>query len=509
MTSSAAIATIEQLKSASPQTFQNYINGEWVPAKSGKTFNNINPADPSDVIGTFPASSAEDIEAAVASAKANFDKWRLTPAPRRAEILFKAGQLLVERKEDLSRVMTREMGKVLAETRGDVQEVIDMVFYAAGEGRRLFGQTTPSELQNKHCMTVREPVGVVGLITPWNFPMAIPSWKVAPALVCGNTAVLKPASDTPLSSLLFAQILEEAGLPKGVLNVVFGSGREVGEPLMTHKDVKLISFTGSTDVGRRVNEACAPSFKHVSLEMGGKNCCIIMPDANLELAVDGVVWGAFGTSGQRCTATSRVIVHRDVHAKVRELILEKVKTLKLGYGLDESVQIGPVVNEAAMNGILEYIRIGQEEDKADLLIGGQRDAAAGDGWFVQPTLFDNVTPDMRIAQEEIFGPVTALIPVNSLDEAIDVANGVDFGLSSAVYTKNVNDAMRAARDLEAGLTYINAPTIGAEVHLPFGGLKGTGNGHRDAGQTCLDTFTEWKSVMIDYSDSLQRAQIDN
>lgn len=509
MTTTSAVATIEQLKSSTPQTFCNYINGHWVPAKSGKTFENINPADPSDVIGTFPASSAEDVELAVAAAKEAFKKWRLTPAPRRAEILFKAGQLLIERKEDLSRVMTREMGKVLAETRGDVQEVIDMVFYAAGEGRRLFGETTPSELQNKFCMTVREPVGVVGLITPWNFPMAIPSWKVAPALVCGNTAVLKPASDTPLSSLLFVQILEEAGLPKGVLNMVFGGGRDVGEPLMAHKDVKLISFTGSTDVGRRVNEACAPSFKHVSLEMGGKNCCIIMPDANLELAVDGVVWGAFGTSGQRCTATSRVIVHKDVHAKVREMILEKMKTLKLGYGLDESVKVGPVVNEAAMKGILEYIRIGKEEDKADLIAGGERATDAGEGWFVQPTLFDNVTPTMRIAQEEIFGPVTALIPVGSLQEAIDVANNIDFGLSSAIYTKNVNDAMIAARDLQAGLTYINAPTIGAEVHLPFGGLKGTGNGHRDAGQTCLDTFTEWKSVMIDYSDSLQRAQIDN
>lgn len=508
--SPSTLATIEEIKKASaPQTFHNYINGEWVPAKSGKTFENVNPADPSDVIGTFPASSAEDVNEAVAVAKKKFEQWRLTPAPKRAEILFKAGQLLIERKEDLSRIMTREMGKVLAETRGDVQEVIDMVFYAAGEGRRLFGQTMPSELQNKHCMTMREPVGVVGLITPWNFPMAIPSWKIAPALVCGNTAILKPASDTPLSSLLFVKTLEEAGLPKGVLNMVCGSGREVGEPLMSHKDVKLISFTGSTDVGRRVNEACAPSFKHVSLEMGGKNCCIIMPDANLELAVDGVIWGAFGTSGQRCTATSRVIVHRDVQAKVRDLILAKMKTLKLGYGLDESVQIGPVVNETAMKGILEYIRIGQEEDKADLVAGGKRDTSAGAGWFIQPTLFDNVKHDMRIAQEEIFGPVTALIPVDSLQEAIDVANGINFGLSSAIYTKNINDAMRASRDLQAGLTYINAPTIGAEVHLPFGGLKGTGNGHRDAGQTCLDTFTEWKSVMIDYSDSLQRAQIDD
>lgn len=486
----------------------NYIDGKWVPAKSGKTFENRNPADPSDLIGTFPASGPEDVEAAVEAAKRAFDKWRLTPAPKRGEIMYKAGELLIERKEELARAMTREMGKVLAETRGDVQEAIDMVFYMAGEGRRMFGETTPSELKNKFCMTVRQPLGVCGLITPWNFPMAIPSWKIAPALICGNTMVIKPASDTPLSTILLVQILEEAGVPAGVINIVTGSGREVGEPLMAHKDVKLISFTGSSDVGRRVNEACAPDFKHVSLEMGGKNACIIMDDANLELAVDGVVWGAFGTSGQRCTATSRVIVHRKVHEKVRDMILAKMKTLKLGYGLNDGVTIGPVVNEAAMNKILEYIEIGKK-DGAQLLAGGGRDEAAGPGWFVQPTLFDNVKPNMRIAQEEIFGPVTALIPVDSFEEAIQVANGIEYGLSNAIYTKDVNKAFTALRDLESGIAYVNAPTIGAEVHLPFGGLKNTGNGHRDAGQTALDNFCEWKSCFVDYSDSLQRAQIDD
>lgn len=487
--------------------FLNYIGGQWVPAKSGKTFESRNPADPADLIGVFPASGPEEVNAAVAAAKKAFENWRLVPAPKRGEILFKAGQILVERKEQLSREMTREMGKVLAEARGDVQEVIDMTFYAAGEGRRLFGETTPSELQNKFAMSVRVPLGVVGLITPWNFPMAIPSWKLMPALICGNTCVLKPASDTPLLSHRLVEILEEAGVPKGVVNIVYGSGREVGEPLMTHKDVTLISFTGSTDIGRRVNEACAPTFKRVSLEMGGKNGIVIMDDANLDLAVDGVVWGAFGTSGQRCTAASRVIVHKSVHAQVRDKLVKRINELKLGYGLNPDVQIGPVVNESAMKKILEYVEIGKKEG-ADLLTGGERDTQAGPGWFIKPTLFDNVKPNMRIAQEEIFGPVTAIIPVNDFEEAIQVANGTQFGLSLAIYTKNVNNAFRALRDLESGLVYVNAPTIGAEVHLPFGGTKETGNGHRDAGTTCLDVFSEWKAMFIDYSDKLQRAQID-
>ncbi len=494
-------------KFAGQSKFLNYIGGAWVPAKSGKTFESLNPADPSDVVGVFPASDKSDIDAAVAAAKKAYESWRLFPAPKRGEILFKAGQILIERKEDLAREMTREMGKVLAEARGDVQEVIDMTFYAAGEGRRLFGETVPSELQNKFAMSIRVPLGVVGLITPWNFPMAIPSWKIMPALVCGNTCVLKPASDTPLLSHRLIEILEEAGVPKGVINIVYGSGRECGEPLMAHPDIKLISFTGSTDVGRRVNEACAPSFKRVSLEMGGKNAIVIMDDANLDVAVDGVIWGAFGTSGQRCTAASRVIVHEAVHAQVRDRLVARIKELKLGYGLNPDVQIGPVVNEAAMNNILNYIEIGKKEG-ATLLTGGARDTAAGPGWFVQPTLFDNVKPMMRVAQEEIFGPVTVLIPVKTYEEAIEVANGTAFGLSLALYTKNVNNAFRALRDLESGIVYINAPTIGAEVHLPFGGTKDTGNGHRDAGQTALEVFSEWKSLYLDYSDKLQRAQID-
>jgi acyl-CoA reductase-like NAD-dependent aldehyde dehydrogenase len=495
-------------KHSGQKEFLNYIGGQWLPAHDEKTFESRNPADPSDLIGVFPASGKKEVDAAVAAAKKAYADWRLFPAPRRGEILFTAGRILIERKEELAREMTREMGKVLAEARGDVQEVIDMTFYAAGEGRRLFGETVPSELRNKFAMSTRVPLGVVGLITPWNFPMAIPSWKIMPALVCGNTCVIKPASDTPLLTHRLVEILEEAGLPKGVLNVVYGSGREAGEPLMSHPDVTLISFTGSTEIGRRVNEVCAPTFKRVSLEMGGKNAIIIMEDANLDLAVDGVVWGAFGTSGQRCTATSRVIVYQAVHATVREKLLARIRQLKIGNGLDPSVQIGPVINEAAMHRILKAIDAGKAEG-ADLLIGGARETKAGAGYFVQPTLFDNVKPDMMLAQEEIFGPVSALIPVKDYQEAIEVANGTRYGLSLALYTKDVNRAFAALRDLESGLVYINAPTIGAEVHLPFGGTKDTGNGHRDAGQSALEVFSEWKSMFIDYSDKLQRAQIDD
>jgi aldehyde dehydrogenase (NAD+) len=493
--------------STSPKAYNNYINGRWQPAVSGQTFQSINPANPSDVVGLFPASGADDVNQAVAAAKQAYDNWRLTPAPKRAEILFKAGQIFIERKENLSRELTREMGKVLPEARGDIQEVIDMVFYAAGEGRRLFGHTTPSELRNKMAMSMRVPLGVVGCITPWNFPMAIPSWKIAPALVCGNTVVFKPASDTPLVATRFVEIMEEAGLPPGVLNMITGSGGLVGDTMLTHPDLRLISFTGSCEVGRHVNEMCAPTFKRVSLEMGGKNATIVLDDANLDLAVEGILWGAFGTAGQRCTATSRVIVQQGIYPKLKEKLVERAKALKLGDGLTPGVDVGPVINEASLQKIAQYVQIGIDEG-AQLLCGGQRATEAGSGWFFQPTVFDAVKPTMRIAQEEIFGPVTALIPVKDLREAIYVANDIAFGLSTAIYTRNVNQAFEAVRDLESGLTYVNAPTIGAEVHLPFGGTKNTGNGHREAAEACLDIFTEWKSVYIDYSDRLQRAQID-
>ncbi|MEM0952118.1 MAG: aldehyde dehydrogenase family protein [Cyanobacteria bacterium P01_H01_bin.74] len=487
--------------------FLNYIGGQWVPAKSGQHFNNINPANQADCIATFPASTEADINDAVAAAQKAYVQWRQVPAPVRGEMLYKAATLLMSRKEQLSREMTREMGKVITEARGDVQEAIDMTFYAAGEGRRQFGQTVPSELQNKVAFSTRVPLGVVGLITPWNFPIAIASWKMMPALICGNTCVLKPSEDTPLLSHRLVEILEEAGIPKGVVNLVHGTGLEAGAPLVKHPDVKLISFTGSTETGRWVNETCAKSLKRVSLELGGKNAVVVMDDANLDLAVDGILWGAFGTTGQRCTATSRVIVHQAAHAQLREKLLVRMTELTLGNGLDNTVKVGPLINEKALEKVLSYIDIGKSEG-ADLLVGGTKNTAAGDGWFIDPAIFDNVKPTMRIAKEEIFGPVTALIPVSSFEEALAVANSVEYGLSLAIYTMNVNKALKAVECFDSGLCYINAPTIGAEVHLPFGGVKNTGNGHRDAGQAGLDVFSEWKSVYIDYSNTLQRAQID-
>jgi aldehyde dehydrogenase (NAD+) len=418
--------------------------------------------------------------------------------------------LLLQRKEAFSKDMTREMGKVLAETRGDVQEAIDMTYYMAGEGRRLFGQTTPSELPNKFAMSVRQSIGVCGMITPWNFPMAIPAWKMMPALVAGNTVVLKPAEDTPLSSYHLVQTLTEAGLPRGVVNLVSGDGPNAGAPLSQHKEVPVLSFTGSTAVGRIIAEACAPDFKHVSLEMGGKNIIIVMDDANLDLAVDGAVWGGFGTSGQRCTAASRVAIHKSVYGEFTKRLVERVKHLKVGNGLDTPTEMGPCINEQQLNTVMSYVEIGKNEG-AKLLTGGNRldSGAFAKGWFHEPTLFGDCSTKMRVAQEEIFGPVVSLIPVNDFAEAVQVANGVPYGLSASIYTKNVNQAFAAMRDIYTGIVYVNAPTIGAETHLPFGGTKQTGNGHREAAIAAIDFYTEWKTLYIDYSDKLQRAQIDN
>jgi acyl-CoA reductase-like NAD-dependent aldehyde dehydrogenase len=494
---------------AAPKTYYNLIDGEWVPSRSGQTFENLNPADTRDVVGLFQRSDKEDVDAAVAAAKRAWESWRLVPAPRRAEIIFRAGEILLERKEQYAKDMTREMGKVLNETRGDVQEAVDTAYYMAGEGRRLFGQTVPSELPNKFAMSIRQPVGVCGMITPWNFPMAIPSWKLFPALVCGNTCVIKPAEDTPLSTINIVQALLDAGLPKGVVNVVTGFGPEAGAPMLTHPDVRAISFTGSSEVGRMIGEVAARSFKHCSLEMGGKNAMIVLDDANLDLAVDGVLWGAFGTTGQRCTATSRVILQKPIFNKFRDALVGRAKSLRIGNGLEPNTEMGPQVNQAQIETSAKYVDIGKNEG-AKLMAGGVRldkDAYAH-GWFFQPTVFSDVDPKMRIAQEEIFGPVVSLIPTDSLDQAIEISNNVIYGLSTSIYTRNVNAAFRAARDLYAGITYVNAPTIGAEVHLPFGGTKATGNGHREGGQAAIDFYTEWKSVYVDYSDRLQRAQID-
>ncbi len=483
----------------------NFIGGEWVAAEGGETFESIVPAT-GETLASFPRSGAADVDRAVQAAKEAFEAWRLVPAPRRGEIVFRLGELLREHKEELTDLMTREMGKVRAEAGGDVQEAIDMSYYMAGEGRRLFGQTTPSELPDKFMMSVRMPIGVVGAITPWNFPIAIPSWKLCPALVCGNTVVLKPAEDTPFLAERFVELLSDAGVPPGVVNVVHGYGEEAGEELVRHPDVPVITFTGSRETGVAVTKAAADLLKHVHLELGGKNAIIVMDDADVDLAVDGIVWSAFGTTGQRCTAASRVIVHEAVYGELSSKLVAAAEQLRLGPGWEASTDVGPLINRAALEKVAGYTEIGKDEG-AKLLTGGE--AVAGDGFFYRPTVFGDVEAGMRIGQEEIFGPTTALIPVKSFEEAVAAANSVSYGLSSSIFTRDVNRAFRAMRDLQAGITYINAGTTGAEVHLPFGGTKDTGNGHREAGQAALDVFTEWKSIYVDYSGRLQRAQIDN
>jgi len=506
----ASTAAAPREKARGVTSYRNFIAGEWVPAASGKTFENRNPADQDDLIGRFADSGPEDVEKAVAAAREAFKSWREHPAPKRGEILYRAAEILVGRKEDFSRDMTREMGKVLAETRGDVQEAIDMTYYMAGEGRRQFGQTTPSELKNKFQMSVRQPVGIAGLITPWNFPMAIPSWKMMPALILGNTVVIKPAHDTPLSVVNLVRALDEAGLPRGVVNMVTGSGGAVGSPLMHHKDVGIVSFTGSTGVGRMVSEACAPAFKHCHLEMGGKNIIMVMDDARLDLAVDGAIWGGFGTTGQRCTAASRVAVHKRVYKEFVERFAQRAKALRVGNGvLDERAEMGPCVSEGQRETVERYVKIGKDEG-ATLVTGGRRltQGKLARGFFHEPTIFGDCSPKMRVASEEIFGPVVAVIPVGSLEEAIAVGNSVEYGLSASIYTQDINKAFTAMRDMYTGIFYVNAPTIGAETHLPFGGTKNTGNGHREACVQALDVFSEWKSIYIDFSGTLQRAQID-
>ncbi len=491
------------------KTFQNYIAGDWVDSDSGETFESTSPAN-GDAIGTFPLSGEADVNRAVAAAKAAFEEWRLVPAPKRGEILFRFGQLLTDQKEDLSQLMAREMGKVLAEARGDVQEAIDMAYYMGGEGRRLFGQTTPSELKDKFQMSVRMPIGIIGVITPWNFPIAIPSWKTLPALVAGNTIVFKPATDTPTLGQRYVELLVEAGLPPGVVNIVHGGGGAVGETLVKHPDVRVISLTGSRETGVAVLKAAADGLKHVHLELGGKNAIIVLDDADLDLAVEGIVWSAFGTSGQRCTAASRIIVQRGVYEELQSKLVAAAEKLRLGLGWEDDTDVGPVINQRALDKIHSYTEIGKGEG-AKLLTGGEvaSDNSLSDGFYYRPTIFGDVDPGMRIAQEEIFGPTTALIPVDSFDDGLRAANGVKYGLSSSIFTRDVNKAFRAMRDLATGITYVNAGTTGAEVHLPFGGTKDTGNGHREAGQAALDVFTEWKSIYVDYSGRLQRAQIDN
>ena len=494
---------------ANATTYHNFIDGAWVPSVSGAVFENRNPANTDDLVGVFQKSTADDVTRALDAARAAYERWRLVPAPKRAELLFRAAQLIADRKEALAHDMTREMGKVLDETRGDVQEAIDMTFFMAGEGRRQYGQTVPSELRDKFAMSVRQPVGVSAIITPWNFPMAIPSWKIIPALVCGNTVVFKPATLTPLSALNFVRILEEAGIPPGVVNLVTGGGADVGNALLVSDDVRVVSFTGSTEVGRTVSSQAAPSFKKVHLEMGGKNVIIVMDDANLELAVEGCLWGGFGTTGQRCTAASRVVVHEKVYRSFLEEFVVRARALRVGDGLDPKTQMGPSVSQGQLDTVMKYVEIGKKEG-ATLACGGHplTGGAYAKGYFHEPTVFADVSASMRVAQEEIFGPVVSVIPCKSFDEAVAIGNGVQYGLSASIYTQDINRAFAAMRDMYTGIFYINAPTIGAEVHLPFGGTKATGNGHREAGTAALDVFSEWKSIYVDFSGRLQRAQID-
>jgi acyl-CoA reductase-like NAD-dependent aldehyde dehydrogenase len=500
---------IQRFARRGPVKANHLINGEWRPSlHNGRYFENRDPAT-RQLLSVYPEATRQDVDVAVQAARKAFESWRKVPVAKRGEILLRSMRLLEDRKEFFAQAMTREMGKVLAETRGDVQEAIDTAFYFAGEGRRLYGQTTTSELADKFAMSVRNPVGVCALITPWNFPMAIPSWKIYPALLCGNTVILKPSSFTPDSSRHLVEVLQEAGVPEGVVNLVYGSGSTVGIWLTDHPGVDLVSFTGSSAVGSKVGETCGRNFKKCGLEMGGKNAQIVMDDADLELALEGALWGAFGTTGQRCTATSRLIVHEKVFKEFSDRLVARAESLKVGNGLDPQVQMGPLINEAQRTRVHHYVQTGKNKDGATLLTGGQI-LCKGEyekGYFYTPTIFHGTT-DMVIAQEEIFGPVTVLISVKSFEEAIQTLNHSQYGLSGSIYTQDVNRVMRAIRDMQTGITYINAPTIGAEVHLPFGGVKHTGNGHREAGTAALDIFSEWKAVYIDYSGKLQKAQID-
>lgn len=484
---------------------QNYIGGAWVDAASGAWDPDLNPAT-GEAIAQVAQSGPADVRAASAAAAAAFPLWRRMPAPRRGEILFRVAEVLRDRKEELARLLTSEMGKVLAEARGDVQEAIDMAYYMGGEGRRQFGFTVPAELPNKHAMSVREPLGVVACITPWNFPIAVPSWKILPALICGNTVVWKPSPDTPATAAALVRCFIDAGLPPGVLNLVVGGGPETGAALVEDPDVRLISFTGSTATGRKVAEVAGRHLKRVALELGGKNAIIVLADANLDLATEAILWAAFGTTGQRCTACSRVIVDEAVYDDLVERLRSGMAALTLGDGLDESVQIGPVINRTALERIASYIEVARE-DGAEVLAGGAP-VEIGNGFFFAPTLIGAVQPDARIAQEEVFGPVLTLIRVSGMDEAIQVNNSVPYGLSASIFTQDVNKAFTAMRELDTGIVYVNHGTTGAEIQLPFGGTKETGNGHREAGHAALDVFSEWKSIYVDYSGRLQRAQID-
>jgi aldehyde dehydrogenase (NAD+) len=503
------IASVDPAAPTEVQTFRHFIAGEWCPSTAGATFESVNPADTRDVIGRFQQGTGADVAMAVSAAWAARPMWQRTPAPKRGEILYTFGALLAQHKERLARAMTREMGKVLAEARGDVQEGIDIAFLMAGEGRRMAGETVPSELPDKWAMSVRQPLGIAGIITPWNFPIAIPCWKMMPALVTGNVVIFKPSSDTPHCATLLVELMAEAGFPPGVVNLVTGSGGEVGTAIVDNPDIAVVSFTGSSGTGTQIAERAGRRLKRLSLELGGKNGIVVLADADLDLATDGILWSAFGTTGQRCTACSRVIVERSVLEPVLERLEARTRELRLGSGLDPDVDVGPLINGAALDKVADYVEIGRTE--GELVTGGARaiDHHLAHGHFFQPTIFSGVKPMDRIGQEEIFGPVLSVIPVADYGAAVLALNQTRYGLSSSIFTRDVNQAFRAMRDFETGIVYVNAGTTGAETHLPFGGWKQTGNGHREAGHVALDTYTEWKSIYVDFSGRLQRAQIDN
>lgn len=494
-------------RSTMPKVFHNFIDSKWVEPLSGKTFNNINPAKKDEILGVFPRSDARDVDLAVQAAKKAFKEWSSITPPARGKILFEAGKIIAERKTELAKTLMREVGKTMNEALGEAKAAVDMCYFMAGEGRRLYGETTYSELLNRFAMTKRYPVGVCGIITPWNFPLSLISWKVCPALICGNTVVLKPAEDTPETANNFVEIMREAGLPGGVLNLVHGFGEEAGEPLVRHKDVDLISFTGSTEVGKRIATICGERLAKVSLELGGKNAVIVMEDCDLDLAINSIVRGAFSVAGERCTATSRAIVHKDIYDKFIEKLTAETKKLKVGPGDDESTSVCPVINETQLNKIVRYVEIGRKEG-AKLILGGDRltQGIHSKGFYFEPTIFVDVKPHMTIAREEIFGPVLAVFKVNSFEEAIEVHNATEYGLSASIFTRDLNRAMQAIDGMEAGVCYVNAPTFGSEVHLPFGGIKKSGSGHREVGKAALDIFSEWKTIYVDYSGGVQNVQ---
>jgi len=481
-------------------TYRNFIGGKWVESASTKTVKNINPANTDDIIGTNRQATREEARQAVETAAEAFQSWRRTPAPARGRIVAKAARLMEEAKEEIAQILTREEGKTIGEARGEVQRSINVAEFCAGESRRMNGETIFSELPSNFVYTVKQPLGVVACITPWNFPVAIPTWKISPALVAGNTVVFKPATITPATAVRIVEIFEEAGLPPGVLNMVLGSGSDAGDEIINHPAVQAVSFTGSNPVGIRLYEQVSRRGAKCQCEMGGKNPVVILEDADMELAVENTAQGAFGSSGQRCTATSRAVVVDKIADDFVERIAKRAQTMRLGDGIDPQTEMGPSVDENQFKTVLNYLNIGRE-DGATLICGGERATGNGldKGYFVQPTVFDHVTSDMRIAREEIFGPVLSVMRVQDFDEAMEVANDTEFGLSSSIFTNDAAMIFRFVDEIETGMTHINSPTTGGEAHIPFGGIKGTGIGEREQGSTALDFYTELKVVYVDYT----------